>query len=189
MKYILNVLYNKKGVFGSERYKDPMEGLIQVSCEKVDLGETSYQAVIRETTEETGLNTAPKYLCKDDRFNCDLYITNIGDRKPRWTESEKNGLWVFYTWPEWDEMAEQKKLTPSLITYSRKIRTETSLKGKQPKYEEEIHRITIVECPTCGKMVEKDDCLPMRETDPSILVDTPWWEIKEDTASIANESW
>src|SRR6266496_6364889 len=55
-----------------------------------------------------------------------------------------------------------------------------------------IHRITIVECPTCGKMVEKDDdhyCPPMRETDPSILVDTPWWEIKEDTASIANESW
>ncbi len=29
----------------------------------------------------------------------------------------------------------------------------------------------------------------MRETDPSILVDTPWWEIKEDMASTANESW
>ncbi len=27
-KYILNVLYNDKGVYGSERYKDPMEGLI-----------------------------------------------------------------------------------------------------------------------------------------------------------------
>jgi len=40
-------------------------------------------------------------------------------------------------------------------------------------------------------MVEKDDdhyCSPMRETDPSILVDTPWWEIKEDGASTANES-
>ncbi len=24
-KYILNVLYNNKGVYGSERYKDPME--------------------------------------------------------------------------------------------------------------------------------------------------------------------
>ena len=32
-------------------------------------------------------------------------------------------------------------------------------------------------------------CPPMRETDPSILVDMPWWEIKEDTASTANESW
>ena len=41
-KYVLNVLYNEKGVYGSERYKDPMEGLIQVPCGKVDPGETSY---------------------------------------------------------------------------------------------------------------------------------------------------
>ncbi len=41
-------------------------------------------------------------------------------------------------------------------------------------------------------MVEKEDdhyCPPMRETDPSILVDTPWWEIKEDEAPTKNESW
>jgi len=74
-----------------------MEGLIQVPCGKVDLGETSYQAVIRETVEETGLTSVLKYLCKDDRFNCDLYTTDIGDRKLEWTESEKMGLWVFYT--------------------------------------------------------------------------------------------
>ncbi len=41
-KYILNVLYNDKGVYGSEKYKDLIEGFIQVSCEKVDLGEISY---------------------------------------------------------------------------------------------------------------------------------------------------
>ena len=41
-KYILNVLYNNEKVYGSERYKNPIEGLIQVSCGKVDLGETSY---------------------------------------------------------------------------------------------------------------------------------------------------
>ncbi len=129
-KYVLNVLYNEKGVYGSERYKDPMEGLIQVPCGKVDPGETSYQAVIRETVEETGLTSAPKYLCKDDRFNCDLYTTDIGERKPEWTEPEKMGLWTFYTWAEWNEMAEQEELTPSLITFSRKIRAETSPKGK-----------------------------------------------------------
>src|SRR6266542_913337 len=175
-KYILNVVYNDRGVYGSERYKDPMEGLIQVPCGKVDPGETSYQAVIRETVKETGLTSAPKYLCKDDRFNCDLYTTNIGDRKPEWTEPEKNDPWTFYTWAEWNEMAEQEELTPSLITFNRKIRAETSTKGKQPKYEEKIHKITIIECPTCGKMVEKEDdhyCPPMRETDPSILVNTP----------------
>ncbi len=59
-----------------------MEGLIQVPCRKVDPGETSYQAVIRETVEETEMTSASKYLYKDDRFNCDLYTTNIGDRKP-----------------------------------------------------------------------------------------------------------
>ena len=74
-----------------------MEGLIQVLCGKVDSGETSYQAVIRETVEETGLTTTSKYLCKDDRFNRDLYTTDIGDRKPEWTEPEKMGPWVFYT--------------------------------------------------------------------------------------------
>jgi len=84
--------------------------------------------------------------------------------------------WTFYTWAEWNEMAEQKELTPSLITFSRKIRAEMSPKGKQPKYKEKIYRIIIVECSTCEKMIEKDDdhyCPPMRETDSSILVDTP----------------
>ncbi len=57
-----------------------MEGLIQVSCEKVDLRETSYQAVYRETREKTGLYTAPVYLIIDKSFNCDFYITDIGKR-------------------------------------------------------------------------------------------------------------
>ena len=41
-------------------------------------------------------------------------------------------------------------------------------------------------------MVEKNDdhyCSPMREIDSSILVDTPWWEIKEDEPPTENESW
>ncbi len=129
-KYVLNILYNEKGVYGSERYKDPIEGLIQVPCEKVDPGETLYQAVIRKTIEETGLTLAPKYLCKNDRFNCDLYITNIGDRKSEQTEPDKMGPQVFYIWAEWDEMAEQEELTLLLIIFRRKIRAEISPKGK-----------------------------------------------------------
>ncbi len=54
-----------------------MEGLIQIPCEKVDKGETSYQAVCREIREETGLYTALKYLIKDNRFNCDIYTMDI----------------------------------------------------------------------------------------------------------------
>ncbi len=99
-KYILNVLYNDKGVYGSERYKDLMEGLIQVPCGKVDPGETSYQAVCRETREETGLHTAPVYLTIDKGFDCDLYTTDIGERMPQQMEPSKNGPWTFYTWAE-----------------------------------------------------------------------------------------
>ena len=82
VKYILNVLYNNKGVYGSERYKNPMEGLIQVSCGKVNSGEISYQAVCRETRKEIGLHTASVYLITDKGFNCDLYTTNIRERTP-----------------------------------------------------------------------------------------------------------
>jgi len=87
----------KEGVYGLERYKDPMEGLIQVSCEKVDKGETSYQAVCREIRKEMGLYTASKYLITDNRFNCNIYITDITrGEKPQWMEPEKNRPWVLY---------------------------------------------------------------------------------------------
>ncbi len=32
---------------------------------------------LKEIREETGLYTALKYLTKDDRFNCDVYTTDI----------------------------------------------------------------------------------------------------------------
>ncbi len=73
IKFILNALYTKKEVYGLKRYKNPMEGFIQISCEKVDKEKTSYQAVCRKIREETGLHTTLKYLIKDDRFNCNIY--------------------------------------------------------------------------------------------------------------------
>ncbi len=54
-----------------------MEKLIQVPCEKIKKGETLYQAVCRKIREKTGLYIASKYLIKDDRFNCDIYIIDI----------------------------------------------------------------------------------------------------------------
>ncbi len=83
IKYILNILYNDKEVYRLERYKDSMEGLIQVPCEKVDPGETSYQAVYRETREEIGLYTAPVYFTMDKGFNYNLYTTDIRERIPQ----------------------------------------------------------------------------------------------------------
>jgi len=68
-----------------------MKGLIQVPCGKIDKKETLYQAVCREIREKMGLYTVSKYLIKDDRFNCDIYITDIiRGEKSQWMESEKN---------------------------------------------------------------------------------------------------
>ena len=80
MKYILNVLYNEKGVYRLERYKDPMEGLIQISCGKINSEETLYQVVCRETREETGLHIILVYFITDKGFNYNLYTTNIEER-------------------------------------------------------------------------------------------------------------
>jgi len=74
-----------------------MKGLIQVPCEKVDPGQTSYQAVGRETREEIGLHIVSVYLITDKSFNCDLYTIEIGKRIPQWMEPSKNEPWTFYT--------------------------------------------------------------------------------------------
>ena len=129
-KYILNVLYNDKGVYGLEKYKDPIEGLIQVPCGKVNPGETSYQTVCRKIREETGLHTTPIYLTIDKSFNCNIYIMDIGERISQWIESSKNRPWTFYIWAEWEVLANQAKLTLSLITFKRDIRRITCKKGK-----------------------------------------------------------
>ncbi len=71
-----------KDVYVSERYKDPMERLIQVPCEKTNPGEISYQVIYREIREEMGLYIASVYLTKDKSFNCNLYTTDIRERKP-----------------------------------------------------------------------------------------------------------
>ena len=58
-----------------------MKGLIQVPYRKVKPRKISYQVVYREIREETGLYTISVYLTTDKGFNCDLYTTNIEERK------------------------------------------------------------------------------------------------------------
>src|SRR6266540_970195 len=108
-------------------------------------------------------------------------------------ESSKNRLWTFYIWTEWEVLANQAELTPSLITFKRDIRRVTCKKGKQPEHS--IYKITIIECPTCGKMVEKSQdhyCLPAREIDLTILTDKSWWDTTysgSQTPSEITEEW
>ncbi len=79
-KYILNILYNDKKVYESERYKNLIEGFIQVPCGKIDPEETSYQMVYRKIKVEIGFHMASVYFTTDKGFNCNLYITDIGKR-------------------------------------------------------------------------------------------------------------
>ena len=61
--FVLNILYNDQGIYMSQRSNiaKVMASLMQTSEEKVDLGKTSRQAVIRETLEETGIKCNPEY--------------------------------------------------------------------------------------------------------------------------------
>ena len=55
--------------------------------------------------------------------------------------------------------------------FKRDIRRITCKKGKQPEHP--IHKIIIIECPTCEKMIEKNKdhyCSPAKEMDLIILV-------------------
>ncbi len=57
-----------------------MKRLIQILCKKVDIGKISYQAVYREIKKKMGLHTILVYFIIDKGFNCNLYITDIGER-------------------------------------------------------------------------------------------------------------
>ena len=57
-----------------------MYNLWQVAGGKVEKGESSLQAVLRETKEETELDINKedcKFLMNDPAFNCDVYATKI----------------------------------------------------------------------------------------------------------------
>ncbi len=81
-KFILNIVYNNKRVYESERYKDLIKELIQVSYRKVDLRETFYQIMYREIRKKIELYTILIYLNINKDFNYDLYTMNIEKRIP-----------------------------------------------------------------------------------------------------------
>ena len=69
-----------------------MGGLLQTPCGKTESGETSIQAVIRETKEKADIDMYPYYWGTDPKFNCDIYTYKLGNwEKPKQTEPNKNG--------------------------------------------------------------------------------------------------
>src|ERR1044072_6784400 len=76
--HVLIVTYNKEGIWMSKRYKAPMKGKLQTSCGKVEEGETSWMAAVRELEEETGIKRPTMEFCGTDKqFNCDIYLYKL----------------------------------------------------------------------------------------------------------------
>ena len=95
----MNILFNNQEIYLSKKCQKNKEmyNLWQVSGGKVELGESSVQATIRETKEETGLQVEKEeltYLFNDPKFNCDIYATKLTHNlRLKHTEPEKQGPW------------------------------------------------------------------------------------------------
>ena len=82
-----------------------MKGLLQVVTEKVEKKESSLDAVLRETEEETGLQIEedrPQFLLNDPAYNTDIYITKLKrTEESQLTEPAKMDKWKTYTVSEY----------------------------------------------------------------------------------------
>lgn len=117
-KYVLNILYNENGIYMSQRSSSNkvMKDLWQVSGGKVEKNETSREAAERETSEETDISAyliGTRYLFNDQEFDCNVYATKIDKEFPRWTEPDKQGPWVLFSFSDYQRMAAKNKTTPT----------------------------------------------------------------------------
>src|SRR6185369_4699883 len=123
--YVLNVLCRDGKVWMSKRKQKPMKGLLQVVTGKVEKKESSLDAVLRETAEETGLQIEedrPQFLLNDPAYNADIYITKLKrTEEPQLTEPTKMDKWKTYTVREYTTKKNLEEVTPSLITYHQQI--------------------------------------------------------------------
>ncbi|GES88976.1 hypothetical protein GLOIN_2v1772369 [Rhizophagus clarus] len=117
---------------------------------KVELGELSIQAVLRETQEETGINLKKEeltYLFNDPNFNCDIYATKlISNQKLEHTKPDKQGPWELFNWNNYKEMANQKLTIPTHVTYIEEI-----LKSLVKEKSTYVHQIEEVKEALFGK--------------------------------------
>ena len=148
--YVLNIIYNEYGIYLSRRI-DPekeMYQLWQSPGGKVEKDETSKQAVIRETYEETCLlpeETTINHIFNDPEYDCDIYTTNIRDQIPLHAEPKKQGEWKLFSFKEYIDMAQRRETTPSHSNYLMKILESFTL-------DNNINRLNIEELIIYHKM-------------------------------------
>ncbi|GES92750.1 8-oxo-dGTP diphosphatase MutT [Rhizophagus clarus] len=133
------------GIYLSKRCQKNKEmyNLWQVPGGKVELGESSIQAVLKETQKETGIKLKKEeltYLFNDPNFNCDIYATKlISNQKLKHTEPDKQGPWELFSWDNYKEMANQELTTLTHVTYIEEI-----LKSLVKEKSTYIHQIEEV---------------------------------------------
>jgi ADP-ribose pyrophosphatase YjhB (NUDIX family)/predicted aspartyl protease len=143
--YVMNILYSDMGIYLSKRCQPSKEmyNLWQVPGGKVERGESSIQAVIRETQEETGIKIEKEnliYLFNDPKFNCDVYATKLASNEELLnTEPEKQGPWVFTKWEKYDQMAKEKLTTPTHVIYREEILK--VLREGNPTYVQQVEEV------------------------------------------------
>src|ERR1051325_9480782 len=124
-RFVLNILYaENKGVFLSKRLVQHMNGLLQSPGGKVEKNETSMEAVLRETLEETSLKFQAKdvnYLFNDSQYNCDVYLTKINRKYPRRTEPKKASDWILYDFDRYEKLAKEGKTTTTHTSFIEEI--------------------------------------------------------------------
>ncbi|CAB5179541.1 unnamed protein product [Rhizophagus irregularis] len=130
-----------------------MYNLWQVAGGKVENRESSLQAVLRETKEETALDIKKDecvFLFNDPVFNCDVYLTKVPDyQELQRTEPEKQGAWTITSFEQFQFMAKHNELTPTLVNYytdilNQLIREEPAYLNQKERAEEALYGEAIV---------------------------------------------
>ena len=120
-RYVINIMFNQEGIYLSQRTQPGkvMYGLWQVPGGKVEDKETSLEAVLRETQEETGIKLNENQtllIFNDPEFDCDVYFTYYCGIPLQWTEQNKQGPWIIVTIDDYIRMASMNKTTPTHTT-------------------------------------------------------------------------
>ena len=102
-----------------------MYNMWQVPEEKVEERESSIQATLRETLEETGIPLNGEdltFLFNDPEYNCDVYIAKLlPSQLSKHTKPTKQGPWKLVSVKEYKNLAQQKLTTPTHTSYVNKI--------------------------------------------------------------------
>src|SRR5215208_2409587 len=121
------VLYDHKGLKMSQRidWDKPMYNMWQTPGGKVEEGETSKQAALRELKEETGIQATEwnlKFILNDPKYDTDVYICRMMDywvlKNP---EPHKQTMWENFTLGEYKSYNKVKKTTPTHIFFGHTI--------------------------------------------------------------------